>query len=63
MAVIRGTEFVLAVEEGGRTTVSVLDGEVELSNAAGQTSLITGEEGVMEPGQAPRRTAVLNAVK
>lgn len=62
LAVIRGTEFVLAVEENGRTTVSVLDGEVELSNASGQLALITGDEGVMEQGQAPRKTAVVNAV-
>lgn len=61
LAVIRGTEFVIAVAENGRSEVSVLDGKVELSNASGQLALVTGDAGAMEIGQAPRRTPALNA--
>jgi len=58
-AAIRGTEFVFEfIEPEGRTIVSVLDGEVELRNTANQvTSLVSGEQGVVEPGSPPRKTA------
>jgi len=58
-AAIRGTEFVIEfIEPEGRTIVSVLDGEVELSNPENQTTrLVSGEQGVVEPGRPPRKTA------
>jgi len=58
-AAIRGTEFVIEfIEPEGRTIVSVLDGEVELSNLENQTTrLVSGEQGVVEPGRPPRKTA------
>jgi tetratricopeptide (TPR) repeat protein len=60
---IRGTEFNVEVEEGsGRTVVTLLDGAVDLTNQLGQVSLASGEQGVVEPGQAPRKTAVIDAV-
>ena len=59
---IRGTEFNLAVADNGRTVVTLLDGEVQLSNAQGGLNLRTGEEAVVEPGAAPSKTAVINAV-
>src|SRR5438105_11435135 len=62
VAVIRGTEFNLVVEENGRTTLSLLEGAVEMSNQVGQITLNSGVEGSAEPGQAPRKTAVVNAV-
>ena len=59
---IRGTEFHLAVAEDGRTVLSLLDGLVALNSERGQIDLKTGEEGIVEPGQAPRKTAVIEAI-
>jgi cytochrome c-type biogenesis protein CcmH/NrfG len=59
---IRGTEFNLAVAEDGRTVVTLLDGSVILSNGLGQVSMNTGEQGVVDPGQAPKKTAMLQAI-
>src|SRR5207247_9385719 len=59
---IRGTEFNLAVADNGTTVLTLLDGEVQLSNAQGGLNLRTGEEAVVEPGAAPSKTAVINAV-
>lgn len=60
---IRGTEFNIEVAENGATVVTLLDGAVDLSNAQGQSvSLASGEQGIVEPGQPPRKTAVLNTV-
>ena len=56
---IRGTEFVVAVEPwagGERTTVSVVDGAVELANAAGQLTLTNLQQAVADTGRAPQRT-------
>jgi tetratricopeptide (TPR) repeat protein len=54
-AAIRGTEFVLQAEENGRTTLTVVEGEVELSNDVDAITLRTDEQGIAEPGQAPRK--------
>src|SRR5581483_7788123 len=59
---IRGTEFNLAAAENGQTTVTLIEGEVALNNAKGELVLQSGEQGIVEPGQAPRKTAVLNAI-
>jgi FecR-like protein/TonB-dependent receptor-like protein len=59
---IRGTEFHLAVADNGETTLTVLEGEVSLSNAQGELVFARGEQGIVTPGQAPRRTAVVNAI-
>ncbi|MBI4661175.1 MAG: TonB-dependent receptor [Verrucomicrobia bacterium] len=59
---IRGTEFNLEVEESGRTVVTMLDGAVDLTNQLGQVSLASGEQGIVDPGQAPRKTAVIDAI-
>ncbi len=59
---IRGTEFNLAAAEDGQTTVTLIEGEVALNNAKGELVLQSGEQGIVEPGQAPRKTAVLNAI-
>src|SRR5262249_316158 len=56
---IRGTEFNLAVADDGRTTLSLLDGLVSLNNERGQLELHTGDQGVVEPGKAPAKTAVI----
>lgn len=63
-AAIRGTEFVLEViEPEGRTILSVVDGKVELSNLEGQvTNLVSGEQGIVEPGKPLRKTALIEVV-
>lgn len=58
---LRGTEFVVRVESGGRTRITMLDGVVELSNAAGSVTLHSGEQGEAEIGQPPRKTAMIEA--
>ncbi|MGD1089939.1 MAG: TonB-dependent receptor, partial [Verrucomicrobiota bacterium] len=59
---IRGTEFNLAVADDGKTVVTLIDGQVALNNQKGGVNLASGEQGIVEPGQAPRKTAVINAV-
>ncbi|MDP3069355.1 MAG: FecR domain-containing protein [Opitutaceae bacterium] len=62
VAALRGTEFVIRVTAGGETEVSMVDGEVELSNSAGSVLLLSGESGVAEHGKPPRKTAKIDAV-
>jgi len=59
---IRGTEFALEVAESGRTVLSLLDGEVDLANGQGAALLKSGEQGVVEPGHAPAKTALIDAI-
>jgi predicted Zn-dependent protease len=59
---IRGTEFNLAVTEDGRTVLTLLDGEVALSNPQGELVLKSGEQATVQAGQAPTKTAVLDAI-
>ncbi len=59
---MRGTEFVVAVAANGSTTVTMLDGEVELSNAQGSLVVSTGEQAKVDVGGVPRKTAVLEAI-
>lgn len=58
---IRGTEFHLAVSENGRTELTLLNGEVRLENAQGALELRSGEQALVEPGQAPKKTAFISA--
>lgn len=58
---VRGTEFALRVGPGGRTTMAMFEGEVELTNAHGRVVLKSGEVGVVEAGRAPRKTAMIDA--
>src|SRR5439155_1260848 len=59
---IRGTEFHLAVAGDGRTVLSLLDGLVTLTNSSGGIELKSGEQGIVEAGKAPSRTAVIQAI-
>ncbi|MCU0857517.1 MAG: FecR domain-containing protein [Pontiellaceae bacterium] len=59
---IRGTEFNLTVADDGQTVVTLLDGEVELNNESGTVNLVSGEQGIVEHGKAPAKTAVINAI-
>jgi Tfp pilus assembly protein PilF len=54
-AVIRGTEFHLQVDEDETTTLSLFDGEVEMTNEFGRIILHSGEQGIVTPGQPPRK--------
>ncbi len=58
---IRGTEFHLLVLENGHTEVTLVDGLVDLQNEVATVNLVSGEQGIVDAGQAPRKTAVLDA--
>ncbi len=63
-AATRGTEFNLEVEPGtGRTVLTVLEGEAELTNAAGAIRIAAGEQGVAVLGQKPTKTAVIDTTR
>jgi len=59
---ILGTEVAVRVAKDGRTTVALLEGRVDLSNELGSVRLAPGEQGDVEPGKAPTKTALLDAV-
>jgi tetratricopeptide (TPR) repeat protein len=52
IAGVRGTEFLLKVEEKS-TFMSVFEGEILASNAAGSVALTSGQSAVAEEGKAP----------
>lgn len=60
LAAIRGTDWELVVEDDGSSTLTVLSGEVLLSNAQGQITVTTGEQGRATPGVAPVKTMLVN---
>ena len=57
VAGIEGTEFVLAVDDADRSTVSVIDGKVRFGNDQSTLVLTNGEQATAEVGRAPVRTA------
>ena len=59
---IRGTEFAVTVDEQGRTELALINGLVTLSNSAGSLELKSGEKGVVEMNQAPRKSPLIDAV-
>ena len=59
---LRGTEIAVQVAADGRTTMTVLEGEVEMSNAQGSVLLKNGEQGEATAGRAPRKTAMIEAI-
>jgi Flp pilus assembly protein TadD len=61
LAASRGTEFLVSLQDSGREVFTMFDGEAEVSNPLGTIVLAAGEQGVVDPGQAPRKTAVLQA--
>ncbi len=56
----KGTQFMVSVADDGTTKFTVLEGSVDLSNRFGQLDLAAHEQALIEPGKAPRRTAVIN---
>jgi tetratricopeptide (TPR) repeat protein len=59
---IRGTEFNLKVAEDGRTELALLHGEVALNNAQGAATLSSGEQSTVEPGKAPTKAPLVDAI-
>ena len=60
-AALRGTQLFAQVLPDGKSVIQVLEGSVELNNRQGSLQLAAGEAGEAAPGQAPRRTAVIEA--
>ncbi|MEO4001482.1 FecR domain-containing protein [Mesorhizobium sp. CAU 1732] len=58
-AAIRGTDFSLNVD-GDRTSLIVLDGNVDLANEFGSVSVSAGESAVARIGQAPTKVVIVN---
>src|SRR5262249_14844010 len=59
---IRGTDFNLAVREDGQTVLSLIEGEVLLTNSLGGETLRSGEQGLVAQNQAPRKSPLLDAI-
>lgn len=60
-AAIRGTDWVIEVDDGGRTTLTVLTGEVVLANAQGSVTVRRQEQAVAEIGKAPEKRLLVDA--
>ncbi|WP_298209261.1 FecR domain-containing protein [Acidovorax sp.] len=60
LAVVRGTDWDVEVDAQGRTTLTVLSGLVELSNAQGSVQLGPAEQGFVEQGRAPVKRVLVN---
>ena len=61
VAAIRGTDWSLSVDGSGRTSLIVLEGVVELSNAQGSVTVRQGEGAVAAIGQAPTKFVLVNS--
>lgn len=57
-AAIRGTDWTLTVQ-GSRTTLSVLEGLVDLTNSQGKVSVATGESAAASIGAAPSKIVIV----
>jgi FecR protein/Tetratricopeptide repeat len=57
---LKGTALMVRVD-GARTRITVIEGEVVLSNRDGELALASGESGEAWIGMKPRRTAVVEA--
>ncbi|MGA2749099.1 MAG: FecR domain-containing protein [Verrucomicrobiota bacterium] len=61
-AAVEGTDFAIAVDADGATTIALIDGRVQMSNSQGTVTIESGEEGAARPGQRPTKTALIDAV-
>lgn len=59
---IRGTEFNITVKPNGRMELALLDGQVDLTNDQGKLDIHSGQEAVVDPGEAPKKVALIDAV-
>ena len=60
LAAIRGTDWEMVVDEDGTSTLTVLSGEVLLSNDQGSVSVGAGEQGQAKIGVAPVKRILQN---
>jgi len=60
LAAVRGTDWDVEVEPQGRTTLTVLSGRIEVSNAQGRVDVGPAEQATVEPGQAPVKRTLVN---
>jgi len=59
LAAVRGTDWDVEVDASSRTTLTVLSGRIDVSNAQGRVELGPAEQATVVPGQAPvKRTLV-----
>jgi hypothetical protein len=61
VASVRSTELNLEVAADGRAVLALLEGVMEVENEQGQVALSAGEQVVLELGQRPVTSAVLDA--
>jgi len=57
---IHGTDWVIEVDSEGKTTLSVLSGEVVFANEQGEVRVSKGEEAIATPGVAPVKQTLVN---
>jgi tetratricopeptide (TPR) repeat protein len=58
-AAIRGTEFVVEVDQDTTTKITMIEGVVEASNQYGNLTVQSGEQAYVEPGKAPVKRIVV----
>jgi len=60
IAAIHGTDWTMEVDETGRSLLTVVHGEVRLSNEQGEVRVSSGEQAEVLPGQAPVKRRISN---
>ena len=60
-AAIRGTDWTLTVDADGKTSLTVLEGSVELANAQGSVTVNQGEAAVASIGSAPTKVFLVDS--
>ncbi|HEY0549575.1 MAG TPA: hypothetical protein VGF13_08235, partial [Verrucomicrobiae bacterium] len=60
-AATRGTGYYMFVDADGRTVITVIEGEVDVTNALGTVTLRANQQAEVKPGGKPERTAMLDA--
>jgi tetratricopeptide (TPR) repeat protein len=60
IAAIHGTDWEMAVDADGNSTLTVLHGEVSFGNAHGTVTVGNGEQALAEPGKAPVKRVLAN---
>ncbi len=60
-AAIRGTDWTMTVDGNGRTSLTVLEGTVELANEFGSVSVAEGEAAAASIGSAPTKVIIVDS--
>lgn len=61
LAAIRGTEWLVEVDDDGTSAFTVVEGELEISNDLGTLAVGADEQGVLERGKPPSKRRLQNA--